>query len=272
VAGADHTRSPDHPRSREGSSEATIREFTRQAASFELPGSHFGDLELLEWIAAHVQVRSEDRLLDVAGGTGQLGRYLGRRAHLTVVADLTPAMLATGAEAARGEGRADIVFVQCDAAALPFPDAHFEVLVSRFALHHLADIGAVLREMHRVCAPSGSVTVIDMVAEPDASGVRLDELERLRDASHGRCPRESELQELLRAAGLRLRRSSSRDQALLAEPWLERAHPQPAARAAVMGALRGEVAGGAATGLHGADTAEGLTVSHRYLLCGCTPE
>lgn len=211
---------------------------------------------------------AEDRLLDVAGGTGQVGRYLGRPAQLTVVADLTSAMLEAGAEAAREEGRGDVVFVRSDAAALPFPDAHFEVIVGRFALHHLADIGAALREMRRVCRPGGSVTVLDIVAEADPSGARLDELERLRGPSHARCPREGEL---LRASGLRLQRSAARDQALLAEPWLERARPAPAARAAVLDALRAEAAGGAATGLHATDGERGLTISHRYLLCGCAP-
>jgi SAM-dependent methyltransferase len=259
------------PRAPGVSRETTVRQFTRQAASFERPGSHFGDPELLGWIAAHIDVGPEDRLLDVGGGTGQLGRYLGRPAQLTVVADLTPAMLEAGAEAAREEGRGDVVFVRSDAAALPFPDAHFEVVVSRFALHHLADIGAALREMRRVCRPGGSVTVLDIVAEADPSGARLDELERLRDPSHARCPREGELRELLRASGLRLQRSAARDQALLAEPWLERGHPTPAARAAVLDALRAEAAGGSATGLHAADGEQGLTISHRYLLCGCAP-
>ncbi|HEY5317774.1 MAG TPA: methyltransferase domain-containing protein, partial [Solirubrobacteraceae bacterium] len=140
--------------------EVTIREFTRQAASFERPGSHFADLDVLDWIAAHVEVGPRDRVLDVAGGTGQLGRHLGRSAALTVVADLTPAMLERGVEAVREADRPDVVFVRADAAALPFAGGQFETVVSRFALHHLPDIGAALREMRRACAPGGTVTVI----------------------------------------------------------------------------------------------------------------
>lgn len=252
------------------SDEGTIREFTRQAASFEQPGSHFADVGVLDWIAAHVQVGADDRVLDVAGGTGQLGRHLGRGARLTVVADLTPAMLEYGAQATRAEGRQDVVFVRADAAALPFADAQFEIVVSRFALHHLADIGAALREMRRTCAPGGTVTVVDMVTQLGPIGERLDELERLRDPSHAACPRKPHLRQLLVDAGLRPDREVLREERLLAEPWLDRAQPASHARDAVLDALRTEAAGGAQTGLRAALVDGALTVSHRYMLISAT--
>jgi SAM-dependent methyltransferase len=250
------------------SDEVTIREFTRQAASFEQPGSHFADLDVLDWIAAHVAVGPEDRVLDVAGGTGQLGRHLGRAARLTVVADLTPAMLALGVQATRSAGRHDVVFVRADAAALPLADAQFEVVVSRFALHHLPDLAAAVSEMHRVCTPGGRVTVIDMVAEPGPTGARLDELERLRDPSHRACPREDQLHRLLAEAGVSVATVAEREERLAAEPWLDRAHPEADAREAVLGALHDEASGGEPTGLRAAIDEGELTIAHRYLLIG----
>ncbi len=252
------------------SGERSIREFTRQAASFEAPGSHFADLGVLEWIAGHVAVRPADRILDVAGGTGQLGRHLGRSARLCVVADITPAMLEQGAQAVREEGRDDIVFVRADATDLPFPDAQYEVIVNRFALHHLADIGTVLDEMRRVCVPGGSVTLVDMVAEAGPLGERMDELERLRDPSHVRCPRPTELAALLTDRGLRPGSEAIREERLAAGPWLDRAHPTSEARATVLGALRGEAAGGAATGLGAAEDDGTLTITRRYQLIHAT--
>lgn len=248
------------------SDELTIREFTRQAPSFEQPGSHFGDVDVLGWIAAHVEVGPEDRVLDVAGGTGQLGRHLGRSARLTVVADLTPAMLEQGARVTRGQDRRDVIFVRADAAALPFADTQFEVVVSRFALHHLADVGAALCEMRRACAAGGTVTIIDIVAEPGALGDRLDQLERLRDPSHAACPREQKLLGLLSDAGLRPDVTAARDESLTAEPWLERAQPAPEARDEVLAALHAEATGGPPTGLRAAVIDGALTITHRYLL------
>ncbi len=246
--------------------ERSVREFTRQATSFEAPGSHFADVGVLDWIAGHVAVGSTDRVLDVAGGTGQLGRHLGRTAHLSVVADVTPAMLEQGAQAVRADGRNDVVFVQADAMALPFPDAHFDVVVSRFAMHHFNDIGGALREMGRACAPGGSVTVVDMVTETGLEGERMDELERLRDPSHVACPSPARLRELVADAGLRPVAEAERDERLEAEQWLSFAQPDPKARDAIVQALQAEAAGGASTGLRAAEVEGTLTITHRYLL------
>jgi SAM-dependent methyltransferase len=246
--------------------ELTIREFTRQAASFEAPGSHFADLGVLDWIASQIDLGSEDRVLDVAGGTGQLGRHLARNARMAVVGDLTPAMLAAGSEAVRAQGRTDVLFVRADATALPFANGQFEVVVSRFALHHIDDLAGVVREMARVCVPGGTVALIDMVTETSEVGERFDRIERLRDPSHARTPRADELMPLLGAAGLEPLRTSQRDERLAAEPWLDRAQPGPGARIEVLDALRAEADGGAATGLHATVVDGELTISHRYQL------
>jgi hypothetical protein len=80
------------PESAEFHPETTRREFTKQAENFERPGSIFRDREILEWIGERVPVSSTDLVLDVAGGSGQLGRYLAETASFAVVADLTPEM------------------------------------------------------------------------------------------------------------------------------------------------------------------------------------
>src|SRR5689334_4966683 len=111
--------------SRSDQREVVRREFTGQAANFERPGSLFRDSSILEWIAQHVDVTPESKILDVAGGTGQLGRHLARAGRTAVIVDLTDAMLAAGLRAVQEEGRDDVVFVRGDATALPFPDAQF---------------------------------------------------------------------------------------------------------------------------------------------------
>ncbi len=250
--------------------DVTIDAFTRQVSSFEGAGSHFGDVDLLEWIASQVPVGPRDRVLDVAGGTGQVGRHLGRRARTTVVVDLTPAMLGAGAAAVADEHRHDVAFVRGNVVALPFSNGGFEVVVCRFALHHFREVKAALLEMYRVCAPGGTVAVIDMVAEVGPRGERMDELERLRDPSHVAAPREDELREQVSATGLKVVAAAVRDDRQLAEEWLERAQPSPEARNQVLSALSGEAGGGPATGLHAARTTQGLTINRRNLLLRAT--
>ncbi len=249
------------------SDEVTIREFTRQAASFETRGTHFADPGVLGWIADHVDIAGEDRVLDVAGGTGQLGRHLARSARCAVVVDLTPAMLAEGTRAMRKAGRHDVIFLQADAAAMPFPDDQFEVVVTRFALHHMSDVAAVITEMRRVCAPGGTVAVIDMVVQPGAIGERFDALEQLRDPSHAATPRTGQLPALLRTAGIAPTRTSHREERLAAEPWLDRAQPTAHARTTILRALAAEAQGGESTGHDAVITDDNqLTISHRYEL------
>jgi ubiquinone/menaquinone biosynthesis C-methylase UbiE len=244
--------------------ETVRREFARQASNFEKSGSLFRDTGILDWIAAHVDVRDGARILDVAGGTGQLGRYLARDGATAVIVDLTDAMLAAGLRSVGEEGRDDVVFVRGDATDLPFPDDQFDVVVSRFALHHMDDPGAAIAEMARVCAPEGGVTLIDMVA----GGPRHDELERLRDPSHTRALPEEELRAAFAAAGRETEHEADWEQTMPVEPWLEQAKTPDDSREQIRTALEMETEGGEATGMHAARTDDDLTVSQRWLLLG----
>ena len=241
--------------------DVTRREFARQAAGFERPGSLFRASDILEWISGHIPVAADDVVLDVAGGTGQLGRHLARTARFAVIVDLTPAMLETGAGAAHER---NVVFVEGDATKLPFAPEQFDVVVSRFALHHIDDVGAATREMARVCRRGGTVAVIDMVCEP---GGRHDDLERLRDPSHVRGLQERELVTTLTDAGTEATVVAERRQIMPVVPWLDQAGPPAADRERILAALQAEANGGAPTGLraHRADDG-GLAIEHRWLI------
>jgi ubiquinone/menaquinone biosynthesis C-methylase UbiE len=243
------------------------REFTRQAANFERSGSIFRHEGILGWIAEHVPVAPGARILDVAGGTGQTGRHLARQAEGTTatIVDLTEPMLAAGLRSVLEEGRSDVTFVLGDACQLPFPADQFDVVVSRFAMHHMDDPAQAIAEMARVCRPEGSVTVIDMVS----GGERHDHLERLRDPSHTGALPEDELREHLAAAGRAPARESEMEFAMPAGPWVEQAKPPDDAGERVLGELEAEAAGGPATGLRAARGEDGtLTITQRWLLLG----
>jgi ubiquinone/menaquinone biosynthesis C-methylase UbiE len=248
----------------EGQRETVRREFARQASNFEAEGSLFRHGGILGWIAAHVEVPPGARILDVAGGTGQLGRHLARVGATAVIVDLTDEMLAAGMRSVQEEGRDDVVFVRGDATNLPFPDGQFDVVVSRFALHHMDDPGRAVEEMTRVCHPEGSVTLIDMVS----GGHRHDELERLRDPSHTRALPEDELRAALAAAGREANREADWEQAMPLEPWLDQAKTPDGARQQIRAALEEETEGGPPTGLRPARADGGLTISQIWLLLG----
>jgi ubiquinone/menaquinone biosynthesis C-methylase UbiE len=239
------------------------REFEKQASNFEAAGSLFRDSSILEWIASHVDVPPGSAILDVAGGTGQLGRHLVQAGGSAVIVDLTDAMLNAGLRAVQEEGRDDVVFVRGDATALPFPDRQFDVVVSRFALHHMDEPGRAIAEMVRVCRPEGSVTLIDMVS----GGSRHDELERLRDPSHTSALSRERLVELLRDAGFEGAVVAEREHTMDASRWLGQAHGTPGPVEAALGA---EAQGGPPTGLHARLVGGALQITQVWVILAGT--
>ncbi len=211
-------------------------------------------------------VSETDVVLDVAGGSGRLGRHLAERAAFAVIVDLTPEMLATGAASAADDDARNVLFTEGDATRLPFPDAQFDVVVSRFAFHHLDDPGLAAREMARVCRPGGLVAVIDMVAEDGSFADRRDGLERLRDPSHTRALGTDELIGLMVEAGIAAELASERRRTLDAVRWIEQGQPAEPAAKEILAALEVEAGGGAATGLKAVQDQEGLVIRHLYVI------
>ena len=99
-------------------------------------------------------------------------------------------------EARRGgadEKIANVDFSVGDATALEFGDASFDGAVTRLSLHHIPLPGRVVAEMARVVRPGGWVIVGDLVADEADGEVAAwrEEIERLRDPSHGFAGRRS---------------------------------------------------------------------------------
>lgn len=110
------------------------------------------------------------RALDVACGTGYLALGLAASglAEEVDACDLSIEMLRRTRENAAVAG-VDVRLALCDAEHLPYPDAGFDLVVARGALHHVPDPLAGLREMRRVLRSGGTAIVL---AEPTASGER----------------------------------------------------------------------------------------------------
>jgi demethylmenaquinone methyltransferase/2-methoxy-6-polyprenyl-1,4-benzoquinol methylase len=108
-------------------------------------------------------VRPGDRVLDVAGGTGDLSRLFAGRvgARGTVVlSDLNRAMLKRGRDRLADAGVL-IPVIQCDAERLPFPDAWFDCVCIGFGLRNVTRKERALAEMARVLRPGGRLLVLE---------------------------------------------------------------------------------------------------------------
>jgi ubiquinone/menaquinone biosynthesis C-methylase UbiE len=137
-----------------------------------------------------------------------------------------------------------------DAAHLPYLDASFDLVTSRFAIHHFQDPKIQLAEMVRVCRPGGRVGIIDMVVLPEPAVAREhNRLERLRDQTHTEALSLEGLANLLEHLGVQVVRQATQEVKLSLEPWLASA-PTPQEQASqIRAALQAECDGGPSTGM-----------------------
>ncbi len=108
-------------------------------------------------------VRPGGRVLDLAGGTGDLARLFARAvgpSGRVVLSDINYAMLAEGRDKLIDRGLA-LPIVQCDAETLPFPDRSFDAVSIGFGLRNVTRKEAALAEMRRVLAPGGVALVLE---------------------------------------------------------------------------------------------------------------
>jgi ubiquinone/menaquinone biosynthesis C-methylase UbiE len=177
---------------------ALIRDqFTKQAEPFAALGIHTHG-EGLVLLGDCLALSGRERLLDAGCGPGLLLREFAPRAQEAVGVDATPAMLDKARELLVQAALSNVQLLEADMEQLPFPDASFDAVVSRYTFHHLLHPERAMAELARVCKPGGRVVVCDAAPRPDAREA-YDDWERIRDPSHTSARTEAELVALARA-------------------------------------------------------------------------
>ncbi|NOD99097.1 bifunctional demethylmenaquinone methyltransferase/2-methoxy-6-polyprenyl-1,4-benzoquinol methylase UbiE [Ruegeria sp. HKCCD6228] len=129
---------------------------------------------MMDWLAP----RPGQRLLDVAGGTGDISfRFLKRAGHgHATVLDLTEPMLIEGRQRAEADQMSDSLnWVVGDAMALPFEDNTFDVYTISFGIRNVTRPQEALNEAYRVLKPGGRLMVLEFSQLPN------DGLQKLYD-------------------------------------------------------------------------------------------
>jgi demethylmenaquinone methyltransferase/2-methoxy-6-polyprenyl-1,4-benzoquinol methylase len=120
-------------------------------------------------MVATVEARPEERVLDVATGTGLVAQAVVRRYGCTVVGlDQSPEMLAAArARLARDPALGTrVTLVTGEAERLPFADSEFDHLTFTYLLRYVDDPGVTLRELARVVRPGGRVASLEFAIPP----------------------------------------------------------------------------------------------------------
>jgi demethylmenaquinone methyltransferase / 2-methoxy-6-polyprenyl-1,4-benzoquinol methylase len=122
------------------------------------------------YTVAVANLRAGQRVLDIAGGTGDLARAFARKvgaSGLVVHSDINEAMLRQGRDRLLDEGLALPTLI-CDGERLPLPSASFDLVSVAFGLRNMTHKDAALAEMNRVLVPGGRLLVLEFskVAPP----------------------------------------------------------------------------------------------------------
>ncbi|CAB9544498.1 2-methoxy-6-polyprenyl-1,4-benzoquinol methylase (EC 2.1.1.201) [uncultured Gammaproteobacteria bacterium] len=113
---------------------------------------------------AMANVKTGDKILDIAGGTGDLARAFATKVGNTgqvVLSDINAAMLNEGRKNLINKGVIGVEFVQLSGEQIPFADNSFDCVSIAFGLRNVTDKDQCIREMYRVLKPGGCMLILE---------------------------------------------------------------------------------------------------------------
>lgn len=156
----------------------------------------------LQTLLHAVELTETEVVLDAGCGAGHTALTVAPHAAEVIAYDLTAAMLKQVDQLAAARELTNITTLRGDVAELPFADASFDRVVSRFSAHHWTQPLVALREFKRVLKPEGFIVLTDVIALDDLTvDTYLQAIELLRDPSHVRDHTVAQWHALFTAAG-----------------------------------------------------------------------
>jgi len=188
------------------------------------------DLELMHSLVAPGRFT---RALDLGCGGGHATYALAPLVAEVIAYDLSSSMLNLVQAQAATRGLRNVTIQQGAAQRLPFPDAHVDLVVTRYSAHHWQDLATCMQEARRVLKPGGCAILMDVIVPPEALlDSWLQCLELMRDPSHVRDYALGEWTTALTAAGLRPEPATTFRLRLDFRTWVARMNtPQPQVQA-----------------------------------------
>ncbi|MDF1532997.1 MAG: methyltransferase domain-containing protein [Methanosarcinaceae archaeon] len=143
-----------------------------------------------------------DRLLDVATGTGFLAFEFAKHVFEVIGIDFTEEMLAIAKQYKADNYIKNVLFESADVGSLPFEDNCFDIVSCRFAFHHFLNPEKAILEMTRVLKHGGKLVISDITSSEDITKSEYQNMmETIRDPSHVKHYRPSEIKQMLNDHG-----------------------------------------------------------------------
>ncbi len=215
-------------------------QFGPRAAAYVASAVH-SQGEDLDALAGIVAGHDKAKVLDLGCGGGHVSFRVAPHVAQVTAYDLSEDMLGAVAKAAGERGLANVVTRQGKAEKLPFADASFDFVLSRFSAHHWHGFEAALKEARRVLAAGGRAVFMDAVSPgPALLDTYLQTVEMLRDPSHVRDYSRAEWEAALVKAGFRPERYVQRRLRMDFPVWIARMRT-PEVRANAIRSLQDEM-------------------------------
>lgn len=198
------------------------KQFGEQAEAYLTSVVHAEGRDLVR-LAERLFGATEAKVLDMGCGAGHASFIAAQHVKEVVAYDLSEKMLAVVRATALERGYHHLTTRQCYAENLPFADAEFDVVISRYSAHHWHDVGSALREVRRVLKPGGKVIFMDVSAPGNpVLNIWLQTVEALRDTSHVQDYSPGEWLALMTESGLVIQAVSQDRLDLEFSSWIER--------------------------------------------------
>jgi ubiquinone/menaquinone biosynthesis C-methylase UbiE len=168
------------------------------------------DDEHLALILNSIDKRSNCSILDLGTGSGYLAFPLAetRPGCRVTGIDITPETIARNSKSAKDQNLDNLRFVTYDGLALPFDDDSFDIVVTRYVLHHFPDISFSFTELSRIIRPDGQLFISDPTPDPSDIERFVDKYMQMRDDGHVKFYSEADFRNLGEETGFRLERNS----------------------------------------------------------------
>ena len=211
-------------------------QFGKVAANYLTSAVHAAGADLT-LLAEHLRPYPAASVLDAGCGAGHASAAVAPQVREVVALDLTASMLEQVRTLAAQRGLSNVQTAHGDVESLPFEDARFDHVISRYSAHHWPNPAAALREIRRVLKPGGRFFLSDIVSyDAYALDTFLQTLELLRDPSHVRDHSAAQWLALFAGAGLSARVDATWAVPLGFDAWVERI-ATPAQNVAMLRAL-----------------------------------
>ncbi len=245
-----------------------LAQFRRQPSAYAVTESP-GDRKFIAFMLATAGPGRDDRVLDVACGTGAATLAFAARCRGAIGLDFAPAALAAARATAAARGIANAIFLAGELERMPLADGRCTGATCRFSFHHFVNPARVFAEMARVVGANGWMLISDLLSADDPAKSDLhNQMERLSDPTHARSLPAREFEAMFAAEGFRVAMKIVRETRGAFADWIAFNHTPPERAARLRDLMETAVAGDrAGLGMtRDGDTIRTVRASATYLI------